>query len=509
MKAMMSRSWIRAVLCAAIPVLMCVSQVSWGQNEAPRPTPKPEGKSSSGDSGSLSPLAGGQADEAFEQYANLNRLAAAWASMDSVMMTDGALQFAEAERVLLRSHKTMKTSQVFDLAIRVAAENNDKESLGRIAKVLERSGDKDGLARVNLALKTGGTSRAVDPVLNGGDEKSQSIIAQFLREVQSARLAGSKAHLTELSSVLKDLAVSEPQRLALKKAITDANESLGDEAEALPVLERLDMLALTGRPIGAISEPLGGKATIPPFDPSKKPSDAQVEADLTVFMKNAKSEGLTLKMVDDPLGALSSPSRGNEIISRYDGAQGRSSIWQWVNNDGQYWGENCGTAAMATLMTYHKFSTYPSYGKVHPSYPKSGKQTIVKYIELDYLGPDVGIGYAGTSPLRMQSVASKYGLNYTWVTGPAELQKWVANKYPCAVMLDIANDKAGSPSDYNKTWGFHWVVVFAYDSSYYYVTNWSGASCRVARAKLEKGWDKNIVGSLFGINNKAFLVWPK
>ena len=76
-------------------------------------------------------------------------------------------------------------------------------------------------------------------------------------------------------------------------------------------------------------------------------------------------------------------------------------------------------------------------------------------------------------------------------------------------MLDIANDKAGSPSDYNKTWGFHWVVVFAYDSSYYYVTNWSGQSCRVLRPKLEKGWDDNNVGRLFGINNKAFLVWPK
>lgn len=496
MRAMMNNSWTRAARCAALAALLCGPQMSWGQSDF---TSGP-----GADFGSLFAPLDRHADPIFDQYASLNRLASAWKEMDSALMTDAALQFAEGERVLLRSHKLITASQAFDLAIRMATENKDKESLARLAKASERNGDKERLANVNLALKTAGAARTIDPALKEGKPDAQLTVEAVQAEVRSARVAASKAHLVVLDQSLVDLSISDQHRVALKKEIASATDSVGAESAANKVVEELDFLAGIGRPIEKVEEPTGGKFYRPNYE------DAPLNEDgFLALVREQKEAGFKLNVFEQPMAKLGASSRGNEIVSKYNGVYGRSSIWQWVNSDGLYKDTNCGQAAFASIMTYWKFSSYPSYKK----------PTVVRMIETDGYGPDVpafsannpfkiNFGGGGTSPRRMQSIADKYKFNYYWQFGATEMEKHLKNGWPVVVLLDIANNKAGSTSTFNTNLGYHWVVVFAYDSNNYYCTNWGGNTCAVSKAKFDSGWYGGV-HTLFGINRGFMMAWPK
>lgn len=274
-------------------------------------------------------------------------------------------------------------------------------------------------------------------------------------EIQSARVAGSKTQLAAIGESLPDIPITDDQRAALKKEIAESAESISeDDATELAVLE-LDRLSGVPRPISEIKGPIGGEFTMPPY--SKEPLD---ESYLIELAQNLNRAGDVLKEIDDPMAALMLPSRGRYLVHP---VRGMGTIWQWVNQDGQYRDTNCGTAAMATLMTrYERGNRFQPNSNPNP----------VRRIENDWLGPDVLIGQAGTSRWRMESIAQKYGFGYGWGT-KSQLDGYPAAGKPVTVMLDIANDKAGSPQTYNRC-GFQWVVVYACDSNSYYVTNWPG-----------------------------------
>ena len=476
MKTLFGGTWNQAARMAVAAVLVCVSQAAWAEDKPAAATPE-----------AALALQGAETDDLFEQYVSLSHLGSAWRNLDAAAMTDSALQFAEAERVLLRSHGSIKASQVFDLAIRVATEKGDKVSLARLAKSLERSGDKDRLGQVNLALQAAGTSRAVDPALTGGDVNAQLAIQYVQAEIQSACAAGSKSHLELIAKSLPDLPVSEPQRVAMKRRIVEAEESLVENSETSPAVDELDRLGGVVRPISEVKGPIGSKSQKIEYF-SEKPDDSE----LIEMAKNATPESMMVKGIDDPLSALSMATRGSQ--SPYQsGVWGMPTIWQWVNSDGQYSGTNCGTAAMATLMTRYKGSQYPPWSNPNP----------VRRIERDWLGPDVALGQAGTSRWRMESIATKYGFNYGW-GDESQLNSTLAAKKPVAVMLDI-----GKCPDW-KQWGFHWVVVYAYDSKNYYVTNWvTGSTGAVPKAQFLDGWKNNGVAWPMGIAGKFLLITPK
>lgn len=419
-------------------------------------------------------------------------------------MTDAALQFAEGERVLLRSHELITASQAFDLAIRMATENNDKDSLGRLARGLERIGDKERAESVNMVLKAGGTSRAVDPSLSEGKPETQIAVEAVQADIRSASVAASKAQLIEVEESLVDLPLSDTQRTVLTKEIASTSESIGSVPIPGNVVEQLDFLAGIQRPIEKVEEPQGSKFYMPAYEEGELN-----EAGFIEFARAQKNAGFKLNILNDPLSALNSPSRGNEIISKYTGAQGRSSIWQWVNSDGQYQDTNCGQAAMATILTYWKWSTFT---------PNTTPNT-VRRIEMANLGPDVpafnqdnqwkiNFGGGGTSPWRMQSIADAARFNYYWGFGATKMEEHIRNKWPVVVLLDVANGKAGTPQTFNTDLGYHWVVVFAYDRKNYYCTNWAGGTCAVPKGTFKKGWASGVQ-TIFGIREGFMMAWPK
>ncbi len=476
MKTQFVGTWNQASRMAVAAVLVCVSQAAWAEDKPAATAPE-----------AALVLQGAQTDDLFEQYVSLSHLGSAWRNLDAAAMTDSALQFAEAERVLLRSHGSIKASQVFDLAIRVATERGDKASLARLAKSLERSGDKDRLAQVNLAMQAAGTSRAVDPVLTGGDFNSQLAIQYVQAEIQSACAAGSKSHLEVIAKSLPDLPVSEPQRVAMKRRIVEAEESLVENSQSSQAVDELDRLGGVVRPISEVKGPIGSKFKMIEYL-SEKPDDAE----LIAMAKNATPESMMVKGIDDPLSALSMVSRGGQTPAVF-GVKGMATIHQWVNSDGRYSKENCGTAAIATLMTrYGKGSKFAEWSNPNP----------VQRIENDGYGPDVAFGKGGTSRWRMESIATKYNFNYGWGT-ESQLNGYLAAGKPVAVMLDIGKCKAWGQ------WGFHWVVVYAYDSNNYYVTNWPTQLGAVPKAEFLDGWKNNGVAWPMGIAGRFLAITPK
>ena len=472
MRTTLSRSWKRAALSAAIPALLFVTQVSWGQDDL----------LGSGPPGSFFSF-GKQADEVFEKYASLASLGTAWREMDSAMMTDSALQFAEGERVLLRSHKLIAASQVFDIAIRLATENGDKASLERLAKAFDRSGDKVRLAQVNLALKTTSAARSVDPVLNEGNADARSAIRSILDEIQSARIAGSKPQLEGLEKSLAELRISEKQRATLKKVIAETAESLGVDNSLQSTVDQLDKLGGVLRPISKVKEAEGGKFLMPDYS-AELPIEEQISFFTEQMGKLETESGSSPELPTDPLVILSKPSRKSGWTDQLPfikgdyayNAYGVGSLFQYTNMPGPYFDQNCGQAAVATMLTYH--------GKWQKEVmAKDGTTQIQKTLEKPPFNPDIPRTQisGGTTPMRVMSACNNYGLN-TWLMGGHEtkLRYWVSYKYPCIAILDVG--KAG----WGKN-GLHYTVVYAYDANNYWCTNWQG-SCKVPRTTFLNSW---------------------
>ena len=485
MKTLLSRTWNWAARMAVTAVLVCVSQAAWAED---KPTAAPEAALA---------LQGAQTDDLFEQYVSLAHLGSAWRNLDAAAMTDSALQFAEAERVLLRSHASIKASQVFDLAIRVATEKGDKASLARLAKSLERSGDKERLAQVNLAMQTAGTSRAVDPVLTEGDVNVRSTIQDVEAEIQSAKIAGSKEQLIAIEQTLADQNMSETQRTALKRRITETIESLGSDSDEESAVAVLDRMSGVVRPLGEIKEPTGGKFVMPDYSGS----EMSIKEQTTLFLRQSKLIGN--RIGEQPLG-MDAPENALAMLSKQRtrstntgwtdqspnggsgefaySAYGVGSIFQYVNAPGKYSNSNCGQAAMATVLNYHFKKAY------------NNKPTLPLDLERVY-PPDIPTiaGLGGTTNFRMQSIGNNYGLSTYQLLGQAEMEKWVGGGYPCCLVVDCGKAGWKNPNG-TPVSSLHWTVCYAYDSKNYWLTNWPG-SAKVSKSALinNGGW----VGRLF------------
>lgn len=477
MRMARNRWWISGVLGIALPAASLMPQTVVAQEKATSDAP-------------VVILPSIEAEDAFENYVSLEQLGVAWRNMDSVALTDSAMLFVEAERVLRRSHGSVKASDVIDMAIRVASEKGDKVSLGRLAMVLESGGDKERTAQVKLAIQAAGASRSENPVLKQGDTDT---IQAVQAEILSAQVAGNKDQLKAIGDSLKNLNLTGEQRTALQAKVTEASEAVGEDSAVPDIVLELDRLGNVPRSFTEVKGPIGGSFVLPKFE-DKEP----LASDFDELTKQYASQQLTLTAFDDPSAALAFPTRGNQtnVVS---GARGMATIWQWVNNDGYKTGSNCGTAAAATLLT--------RYDRKNRFQPYATPYNAVQKLEREGLGPDVIGGAWGTSRNRMQDIANRYGFNYAWGTKD-QLEGCVAAGYPVAVMLDIANDKAGYPNVYNQ-WGFHWVVVYAVDGNNFYVTNWPTAKGAILKKWFYKGWEENAVAKAMLINSRFFYISPK
>lgn len=145
---------------------------------------------------------------------------------------------------------------------------------------------------------------------------------------------------------------------------------------------------------------------------------------------------------------------------------------------GQKNGNNCGQAAIATIVEYWKKNVHSHIKRNRYNnrdqryYPDN--DAFVEAIEYDY-PPDLLFGHFGTSKERIQDALIDYGMDNVNVyydrggnpAGQRELDiliNWLENRYPVIVLLDLG------PLD-GKHWAFHYVVVYHYDGSDFYITN--------------------------------------
>lgn len=251
MRAVMNNSWTQAARCAALAALLCVPQMSWGQNDAPPSEPPPpnliqpaaEAKRDVVDV--VDGVTPDLIDPTFDRYVDLQLLGTAWRSGDAATLADLAFQFAEGERILHRSHKATKASNIMDIAIKMAMETNDKVTLSRLAKAAESSGDKARSAQLTLALKTASVSRAIDPVLTEGTQEELTAIAEIQAQLTKARLSANPQELAEIQKTVADHPVfNAKQKESLTKLVVEAKNTIPEKADpetanTIAVLEKL------------------------------------------------------------------------------------------------------------------------------------------------------------------------------------------------------------------------------------------------------------------------------
>jgi hypothetical protein len=168
------------------------------------------------------------ADPAFDRYVDLNLLGRAWRKLDAAMLTDGACQLMEGERILLRSHKLLSSEQVLQKVIQIAVERKDETTLKRLTRVLERRPNPGLQSQLQAALKLAAGSRGentallVDPRETAAEafEACQA----FLAAMAAGRLSRDRKALDDLAALqqaaglLRGLGKQERERLLTELA---------------------------------------------------------------------------------------------------------------------------------------------------------------------------------------------------------------------------------------------------------------------------------------------------
>src|SRR5262249_7625394 len=156
------------------------------------------------------PIPAGLEDRAFTRYVDLALVRTALTERDSALLCDVALQLAEGERVLLRSHKGLPASRMFAVALEVAFQNGDKTTLARLVKAFQsRKEDEKLLARAEAALKLAGKARAVKAdLLVSPDAMSVEglvLYRSFLEQIKLAKTLKDREKLDELEKGIGSL----------------------------------------------------------------------------------------------------------------------------------------------------------------------------------------------------------------------------------------------------------------------------------------------------------------
>jgi hypothetical protein len=183
-------------------------------------------------------------DPAFGHYLDLVLLSKAWQEMDPDLMIDAALQLAEGERVLQRSHKALSSGQLLNLALKIAGEKKDKPALERLTKVAERTGNRDLAGPVAPGIKLAGQSRAADAALQVSVvDMTPTDFATFhayVRGIQASRIRGDRKVLEHLEKTLRAwTGGSEKQREYLKRAIAESRANLPPPDTSAAALDKL------------------------------------------------------------------------------------------------------------------------------------------------------------------------------------------------------------------------------------------------------------------------------
>lgn len=154
-----------------------------------------------------------------------------------------------------------------------------------------------------------------------------------------------------------------------------------------------------------------------------------------------------------------------------------------VTNDREMRKQACGQAAIATAVwEAGSYAVQAAYGYDPARFAKEvyrlspPKVTIAGWLT-------VGPGTDWRQYNYGLDQWARYGVKYSWIRGEQEVQNQIAAGRVVAVMIDLGALPRGR---YAMQDGAHWVVIYGYDDTNYYVTNFDGNVLR--KADLRDAW---------------------
>ncbi len=192
-------------------------------------------------------------DPAFDGYVNLVQVGNAWNRLDSVLLTDVALQLAYGEDVLQRPHRKMTADMALDLAVKLALENDDQKSLDRLARGAELYHKTEMVERIKTMRDVSHASRGAGiPLssLKNVPPKAYQLYQTAVKDLTRCRMTQDVQLLKkmEASRVIKSL--PEPllgdiqRQFAELRELLSAEEGSAGKPEVLSNLIRASQLSV-------------------------------------------------------------------------------------------------------------------------------------------------------------------------------------------------------------------------------------------------------------------------
>ncbi len=233
-------------LCALLPVLEVRGQAEGDD------APPPQVSTAASEPAPFTHVPEELSDPGFDKYVDYKLLTEASLSLNADALTDVALQLREGERVLLRSHKSLKPAALADAALKVAVDRGDAAAIDRLAKVAEAWKDEELAARVKLSKQLAAKPRAIAalPPVPESQEHDEDVVQShlFMVRLDQARALGDAAGLKALQAEMKPLPKKAGSLMAfVDQQIAEAVASVETDAAGQETASLLRKLSATSR----------------------------------------------------------------------------------------------------------------------------------------------------------------------------------------------------------------------------------------------------------------------
>lgn len=182
-------------------------------------------------------------DPAFEHYVQLTMVGEAIAARDASLLADVALQLAQAERILLRKHRSgIVASTLIGKAAKLASDTQDKATLDRVKTAVDALQDEDLIGQIKTTERFIGSSRTAAPAVSVQiQDVDANTLLQIKEWLDSIRTAEVVVDLESLRGIRSELETSDALNDEQRAAIVTQIDGI---IAAAPVPDAQDELLL-------------------------------------------------------------------------------------------------------------------------------------------------------------------------------------------------------------------------------------------------------------------------
>lgn len=185
-------------------------------------------------------------DPAYDTYVNSELLRTALMDRNAPQLLDVALQFVQAEKILLRPHRAVSSEKVLRMAFTLARDVGDKETLARLEQSLAALPYPKLKAEVAVAKKLAAGSRSISTseLPKSVLEKNATYIYEYLEfqgQIEAAEVIGDRKRIDQLAKqITENQLLTKEDKAALTKKAAVARE------KAVPDVQTIALAKLTG-----------------------------------------------------------------------------------------------------------------------------------------------------------------------------------------------------------------------------------------------------------------------